>query len=971
MNSQPPGWSQTDNIKIKIEDIPGVSNFKASLTIEDRQGVSPADQSTNTNGELERDEDVKFSIEVDGVNPEDPPPIIVDIQGKLEVPGAEVISNDDVMDLAITRPGGGVDVFDVTVDANSEYPGQPEPADDAEVVRTLSYVLTTNAIEEAQRVVAGGPGVDNSGGRTTQLIAEQVVGAAESSLLESLASRPPKTQSQDETSRGHEASQMFVRVFTPSSHEVAPGGPLLSPEGRFMIRASSEAHTVPTETSIYAKIFFRPSSEVASGFTTPHCTTVTTRSMESSASKTGSSRAASPFDGEKHSIKLMAVMAACGTDEVTGGYTNVFDGEQHAAKVRAITAHCGDNDDELDDSMDPARRASRVLAAQILRGAERKYRASMSPSWMNRSQSTVDRLFTPSSHEVFRAYSHGISEASTVPTASTMSMKPPAAEEKEFVRGPPLHRMTTSDSQDTMTSEEYKPTFDGEKHANLVKAITATCAADEGDIGVVPPGKRICKCKGVTRLVDIPRGAIPPEEARRASRILAAQILQGAEERYRASVEPSRLGQLSISRLFTPSSHEVFTGPLQAIPKAAAMSTGSVTASRLFTPARRDVSIASQPHRLLKLDSKSSMKFDVHEGARRESKIIAGTALRRAEERLSSIAAEKAGGIPPGKRICVCKGVTRLVNIPGYGLPQNDAAQRRASRVLAEKVIQGAQEKIMSTRRRDLPINSVSLLFTPANRDTFTASVSQARANSVIARLFTPSMRDIAFGSAQSETYSSRGQHENHYFGSLSDPYSSKHSDFSSLIESPRPSTLVDDQKPPSGYSESTAGRRHKHHRHRSHHKEKTRSTPRFSSTSSREIVGHCSTSCCCSWNLATGTQGISQIYPSITLMESLLMSSNMLRTYVESMKTGGTMQNEGMQQKAFERLITLVENIVADKTAPSEGRDGQIDLKKCEALQKVLEDALYSISKTGSEATDEIEVLQCGHKEAVSVLKN
>ncbi|VDN14541.1 unnamed protein product [Dibothriocephalus latus] len=294
-------------------------------------------------------------------------------------------------------------------------------------------------------------------------------------------------------------------------------------------------------------------------------------------------------------------------------------------------------------------------------------------------------------------------------------------------------------------------------------------------------------------------------------------------------------------RLFTPSSHEVFTGPLQTLAKASA---GSATSARLFTPARRDVSIVSQPHRVLKLDSQSSMKSDAHEGARRESKVIAGAAL-------------------------------------------------------------------------------LSLLFTPANRDTFTAS--QARANSVIARLFTPSMRDMAFGSKQSETYNSRGQHENHYFGSLSDPYSSKHSDFSSFLESPHTSILVDDQKPPSGYSD---------------------------------------------WSLGTDSQGVSQLYPNITLMESLLMSSNMLRTYVESIKAGETTQDEGVQKKAFERLIRLVENIVADKASSPGHRDSQIDLKKCEALQKVLEDALYSISQKAPEAKDDITVLKCNPKEAVPVLK-
>ncbi|BHF83805.1 hypothetical protein SprV_0902695200 [Sparganum proliferum] len=951
-----------------------MSNFKASLTIDDRQAVSPPDPSGNIDGQLEREEDVKLSIEVDGVNPENPPPIFVDIQGKIEVPGGEVIHNEDAMDMNITRSGGGLGVLDVTVDANSEYPRKPEPAEDAEMVRTLSYVLTTNAIEEAQRVVSGGPAVDDSHERVGQLIAEQVIGATESSLLESLASRPAKTQSQDETFRGHEVSQMFLRVFTPSSHEVAPGGQFLNPEGRVMIRASSEAHTQPTETSIYAKVFIRPSSEVASGFTTPHCTTVTTRSMDSTGSKAGSSRTHSPFDGEKHSMKLLAVTAACGADDFGGGYGNVFDGEQHAAKLRAIIAHCEKDDYEIDGGMDPTRRASRALAAQVLRGAERKYRASMSPSWMNRSPSTFNRLFTPSSHEKFRAYSHGISEASTVTTASTAPAKQPAPMETEFVRGPPLHRMTTSDSQATMSSVEYKPSFDGEKHAEMVKALTSACPADEGGIDVVPPGKRICKCKGVTRLVDIPRGAVPPEEARRASRILTAQVLQGAEQRYRASMQPGRPGQLSISRLFTPSSHEVFTGPLQGVPKASTMYTGSVTSARLFTPARRDVSIASQPHRMLKLDSKSSFKFDANEGARRESKVIAGTALRKAEERLSSIAADIAGGIPPGKRICVCKGVTRLVDIPGYGLPQNDAARRRASRVLAEKVIQDAQEKILSARHRYTSGNSISLLFTPASRDVFgsvSAGSTQARANSVVARLFTPSMKDLAFAPTRSETYSSRGQQENHYFGSLSDPFSSKQSEFSSLAESTRLSTLVDDKKPPIGYSEPATGRRHKHHRHRSHHKEKTRSTQRFSSTSSREIIGHCSASCCCSWSLGTGTQGINQLYPNITLMESLLMSSNMLRTYVESIKSGGTAQDEERQKKAFEGLITLVEKIVANRTSSSEGSEGQIDLKKCEALQKVLEDALYSISRTDSETRNEIEVLECGHRESVPVPEN
>nr|VZI16786.1 unnamed protein product [Spirometra erinaceieuropaei] len=951
----------------------GVSNFKASLTIDDRQAVSSPDPSGNTNGQLEHDQDVKLSIEVDGVNPENPPPIHVDIQGKIEVPGGEVIHNEDAMDMNITRSGGGIGVFDVTVDANSEYPRKPEPAEDAEMVRTLSYVLTTNAIEEAQRVVSGGPAVDDSHGIMGQLIAEQVIGATESSLLESLASRPAKTQSQDETSRGHEVSQMFLRVFTPSSREVAPVGQFLNPEGRVMFRASSEAHTQPTETSIYAKIFIRPSSEVASGYTTPHCTTVTTRSMESTGSKAGSSRAPSPFDGEKHSMKLLAVTAACGGYDAVGGYGNVFDGEQHAAKLRAIIAHCEKDDYEIDGGMDPTRRASRALAAQVLRGAERKYRASMSPSWMNRSPSTFNRLFTPSSHEKFRAYSHGISEASTVTTASTAPAKQPAPMETQFVRGPPLQRMTTSDSQATMSSVEYKPSFDGEKHAAMVEALTAACPAHEGDIDFVPPGKRICKCKGVTRLVDIPRGAVPPEEARRASRLLTAQVLQGAEQRYRASMQPGRPGQLSISRLFTPSSHEVFTGPLQGAPKASTMSTGSVTSARLFTPARRDVSVvASQPHRLLKMDSKSSVKVDAFEGARRESKIIAGTALRKAEERLSSIAADIAGGIPPGKRICVCKGVTRLVNIPGYGLPENDAARRRASRVLAEKVIQDAQEKILSARHRYTSGNSISLLFTPASRDVFgsvSAGGTQTRANSVVARLFTPSMKDIAFLPARSETYSSRGQQENHYFGSLSDPFSSKHSEFSSLAESTHQSTLVDYQKPPTGYSEPASGRRHKHHRHRSHHKEKTRSTHRFSSTSSREIIGHCSASCCCSWSLGTGTQGINQLYPNITLMESLLMSSNMLRTYVESVKSGGTTQDEVMQKKAFEGLISLVEKIVADRTSST--AEGQIDLKKCEALQKVLEDALYSISRADSEARNEVEVLECGHKESVPVLKN
>ncbi|VDK49067.1 unnamed protein product, partial [Dibothriocephalus latus] len=281
MNSNPSGWTQANNLSIKIEDIPGVQNYTASLTIEDRQ---PPDQSKNPEDQIEHQQDVKFTMEVDGVNQDDPPPIVVDIQGTMEVPNGEVVDTEDVMDMAISRPGGGVDLFDVQVDANSQYPGQVEQPDEAELVRSLSYVLTTNAIEEAKRVVAG---ATDGGGRGTQLIAEQVIGTAESSLLESVASRPPRTQSHDELSRGH--SQMLLRVFTPSSHEVAPGGPRLSPDGRQIIRASSEALTVPTETSIYAKIFFRPSSEVASGYTTPHCTTVTTRSMESTGSKTMSS----------------------------------------------------------------------------------------------------------------------------------------------------------------------------------------------------------------------------------------------------------------------------------------------------------------------------------------------------------------------------------------------------------------------------------------------------------------------------------------------------------------------------------------------------------------------------------------------------------------------------------------------------------------------------------------------------------